>query len=48
MLGGFLVWHELPNITEAIGMALIVGSGLFLFYRESRKGQRAAAESPLR
>jgi len=29
-------------------MILIVGSGIFLFYREHLKGQKMAAESPLR
>jgi drug/metabolite transporter (DMT)-like permease len=48
MLGGFLFWGDIPRLHEATGMILIVGSGIFLFYREHLKGQKMAAESPLR
>jgi len=48
MLGGFLVWGEIPGLRVAAGMLLIVGSGIFLFYRENLRGQKMAAETPLR
>ena len=48
MLGGYLFWGDVPGVNEATGMLLIVGSGIFLFYRENLRGQQTAAESPLR
>ncbi|MFT5218238.1 MAG: drug/metabolite transporter (DMT)-like permease [Planctomycetota bacterium] len=48
MLGGYLFWGDIPQVNEAAGMVLIVGSGIFLLYRENIRGQQAAAEAPLR
>ena len=48
MLGGYLFWGDVPQVHEATGMVLIVGSGIFLLYRENVRGQQAAAEAPLR
>jgi len=45
---GYLFWSDVPSAAEAIGMALIVGSGMFLYYREHLRGQSVAAETPLR
>ncbi len=33
---GYLVWGQLPNLLAMAGIALIVGSGLYVFYRERR------------
>ncbi|MEM9496662.1 MAG: DMT family transporter [Pseudomonadota bacterium] len=33
---GYLLWNEVPPATTLVGMALIVGSGLYLGYRELR------------
>jgi drug/metabolite transporter (DMT)-like permease len=33
MFGGFIFWGDIPSLKEALGMILIVGSGLILFYR---------------
>ena len=48
MLGGFIFWGDIPSMKEALGMILIVGSGLILFYRENRRNQTIASEAPLR
>ena len=48
MLGGFIFWGDIPSINEALGMVLIVGSGMLLFYRENLKKQTVASEIPLR
>jgi drug/metabolite transporter (DMT)-like permease len=45
---GYLFWSDVPSPGEAIGMTLIVGSGMFLYYREHLRGQAVAAETPLR
>ena len=33
-LAGFVVWHDVPELTTLIGAALIIGSGLYIFLRE--------------
>jgi S-adenosylmethionine uptake transporter len=48
---GYLIWGQLPDPMASAGIALIVGSGLYVFYRESRlhgASRRAAARSGLR
>ncbi|MBV2359937.1 DMT family transporter [Thalassococcus sp. CAU 1522] len=37
---GWLIFGEIPDATTWIGCALILGSGLFVFLRERRKGHR--------
>ena len=37
MLLGFAVWGDVPTISLIIGSAIVVGSGLFLLWRESQK-----------
>lgn len=48
MLGGFLFWGDIPLVHEAFGMVLIVGAGIFLFYREHLRGHKTAVDQPLR
>ncbi|HEX8662579.1 MAG TPA: DMT family transporter [Beijerinckiaceae bacterium] len=46
ILSGFVVWGELPDATAFIGIALIVGSGIYMIHREQvrqRQALRAAA-----
>ncbi len=45
---GFLFWGDIPSPTEATGMTLIVGAGVYLFYREKSQQRTAASESSLR
>jgi drug/metabolite transporter (DMT)-like permease len=40
VLFGFLVWGDLPDAVGLAGILLIVGSGLFVLYREHVKGPR--------
>ena len=37
MLLGFAVWGDLPTVALLIGSAIVIASGLFLFWRETRK-----------
>jgi drug/metabolite transporter (DMT)-like permease len=39
---GFAIWGEIPTISLCIGSAVVVASGLFLFWRESNARQAAA------
>ena len=34
---GFAVWGDLPTVALLIGSAIVIASGLFLFWRETRK-----------
>lgn len=43
---GYLLWDEVPAATTLAGMALIVGSGLWLGYREVRQARRRARPAP--
>jgi drug/metabolite transporter (DMT)-like permease len=42
MLLGFLVWGDVPTASLLIGSAIVVGSGLFLLWRESGRKRGAA------
>jgi drug/metabolite transporter (DMT)-like permease len=37
-LYGWLVWRELPAATTWLGMAIIIGAGLYVLYRERQTG----------
>jgi len=47
VLWGWLVWGDLPDTVAWAGIALIVMSGLFVFYREHVKGTPLASERPM-
>jgi drug/metabolite transporter (DMT)-like permease len=44
----FMIFGDVPSVFETVGMALIVGAGIYTFYRERIRGQAAAAEAALR
>ena len=50
ILLGYLVWGQLPDPLAGAGMVLVVGSGLYVFYRESRvhRTSRAATDPALK
>jgi drug/metabolite transporter (DMT)-like permease len=35
MILGYLVWGDVPTIALLVGSAIVVGSGLFLLWRET-------------
>ena len=39
---GFAIWGDVPTIGLVIGSAIVVGSGLFLLWHETRKAKAAA------
>jgi drug/metabolite transporter (DMT)-like permease len=41
MLLGFLVWGDVPTVSLLVGSAIVVGSGLFLLWRESGRKRGA-------
>ncbi len=43
VLWGFIFWNDLPDWVAILGIAMIAGSGLFAFFRESALGRRAAS-----
>ncbi|MEM7422470.1 MAG: hypothetical protein AAF334_02045, partial [Pseudomonadota bacterium] len=40
---GWIVWGDLPGPTVALGILLVAGSGLFVFFRENQKKRRVAS-----
>jgi drug/metabolite transporter (DMT)-like permease len=37
MLFGYIGWGDMPTVSLLLGSAIVVGSGLFLLWREARK-----------
>ena len=48
MMWGWLVWGDLPGIQVALGIALIIGSGLYVFLRERKRSRPVSSRRPLR
>ena len=48
VLLGYLVWGDVPSFNIAIGMVLIVGAGIYMFYRERIKSESIASEATIR
>jgi S-adenosylmethionine uptake transporter len=48
ILWGWILWDELPDAVVISGIALIVGSGLFVFIREQMQQRAVAARRPQR
>ena len=44
----FMIFGDVPSVFETVGMVLIVGAGIYTFYRERIQGQAAATEATLR
>ena len=47
ILLGYLVWGDVPSFNIAIGMVLIVGVGIYVFYRERIKSESIASEATI-
>ena len=48
ILFGYLFWGDIPSFNIAIGMVLIVGAGIYIFYRERIKSESIASEATIR
>jgi drug/metabolite transporter (DMT)-like permease len=46
VLFGYIVFGDIPGRAVFVGAAIIVGAGLFIFFREQRRGVAAAPEMP--
>lgn len=44
LIWGFVVWGEIPTQTVAIGIALVLGSGIYLAVREAKLGAKPSAK----
>ncbi len=44
---GVLWWGDWPDATAFLGISMIVGSGLFVFYRETLRGRLLATRRPM-
>ena len=47
-LVGWLFFEEIPSLNTAIGILIIVSSGIYIFIREKAQNQSIATEKPLR
>ena len=47
VLWGYAIWNDWPDIYAFAGILLIAGSGLFVFYRETRRGRAVAVDRPV-
>ena len=47
ILLGYLVWGDVPSFNIAIGMVLIVGAGIYIFYRERIKSESIGSEATI-
>ena len=45
---GWLIWGELPSLTVQLGILLIAGAGLFVFWREQQKQRLVASSTRIR
>jgi drug/metabolite transporter (DMT)-like permease len=45
---GFLIWGDVPSASLLLGSAIVVGSGIFLFWREARLQRAIRARSRTR
>ena len=48
ILFGYLFWGDIPSFNMAIGMVLIVGAGIYIFYRERIKSESITSEATIR
>jgi drug/metabolite transporter (DMT)-like permease len=46
MLLGYIFWNDIPDSTFFLGASLIVGSGLYIIYRETRQHVEITAAAP--
>lgn len=46
VLMGYAIWNETPPPNTLVGMALIVGAGLYIGFRELRQARRAVEPAP--
>jgi drug/metabolite transporter (DMT)-like permease len=47
VLWGILLFDDWPDSTACVGMALILGSGLYVLYREKVRKQSVVSERPM-
>jgi drug/metabolite transporter (DMT)-like permease len=48
ILWGYIFWREVPSLYDLIGMSLIVGAGLYIYYREQIRNKDIKSDSILR
>ncbi|MEM9278019.1 MAG: DMT family transporter [Pseudomonadota bacterium] len=48
VLWGILIWGDWPELNAWIGIFMIIGSGIFMIYRENRRNKEIASAVPMR
>ena len=47
ILFGYLVFGDVPRLTMLFGAAIIMGAGLFIFFRERQLARRVSSAQPV-
>lgn len=45
ILLGWLVWGDVPDLLTIVGIVIVIGTGVYTFYRERKRAQMLAAKS---
>ena len=45
---GWVIWEELPDLVVVLGIALVLGAGLFVFLREHKRNRPLASKTTVR
>jgi drug/metabolite transporter (DMT)-like permease len=48
MIPGYFLFNEIPSVRTFIGVAFIIGAGIYIYLREKVKDQYIATETPVR
>jgi drug/metabolite transporter (DMT)-like permease len=43
---GFAIWSEVPDLYVLIGAAIVIGSGLYILYREAKLRRSSLSVEP--
>ena len=48
ILTGFILFNNIPTTRTFIGVAIIIGAGIYIYFREKVKDQMIVTDSPNR
>ena len=46
MIAGYLLFKDVPTFRTFIGVALIIGAGIYIYIREKARDQMIATDTP--
>jgi|TARA_Y100000746_G_scaffold216352_1_gene211224 drug/metabolite transporter (DMT)-like permease len=48
MIPGYFLFNEIPSIRTFLGVAFIIGAGIYIYFREKVRDQYIATDTPVR